>query len=356
MKVLHVLNTGKYSGAENVAITIINSLRDKVEGVYASLEGEIEEVLSEQNIPFFSLGKNKIEWNRLKLVIKETNPDIIHCHDYTTGVLVGSCSHKIPIINHLHNNPPWIKKVCVNSFIYRLASRKFDRILTVSDSVMDEYIFGNALKKKTIIVGNPISREVILTKSREEFDGNLGAQMIDVAFLGRLSPQKNPECFVDIIEDLNRLNNNKITAVMIGDGELRDKIEQLIKARKLEKTINLLGFQKNPYCILKNCKILCMPSRWEGFGLAAVEAMTLGIPIAAAPVGGLKELVNDSCGKLCKEETEFVSSINKWLKDEEWYGELRDGAKKRSMELENLKEYSKNLKNVYKCLVKGNEG
>ena len=52
-----------------------------------------------------------------------------------------------------------------------------------------------------------------------------------------------------------------------------------------------------------------MPSLWEGFGLAAVEALTLGLPVVCSGAGGLCDIVNDSCGKICKTLDEYVSEL-----------------------------------------------
>ncbi|GAF23683.1 hypothetical protein JCM19047_3522 [Bacillus sp. JCM 19047] len=59
---------------------------------------------------------------------------------------------------------------------------------------------------------------------------------------------------------------------MIGDGDLRNECENEIKQLKLANNIDLLGFLENPYCIIKNSKMMILTSKWEGFGLVAVEA------------------------------------------------------------------------------------
>ena len=46
----------------------------------------------------------------LKKAIEKIQPDIIHAHDFTAGILAASLINRIPIINHLHNNSPWLKK------------------------------------------------------------------------------------------------------------------------------------------------------------------------------------------------------------------------------------------------------
>ena len=77
----------------------------------------------------------------------------------------------------------------------------------------------------------------------------------------------------------------------------------------LQNVIKIKGFMENPYGILNASKILCMPSVWEGYGLVAVEALALGIPVVSTGVGGLPGIINNSCGKICNITDEFISII-----------------------------------------------
>lgn len=108
MKVMHILNTGAYSGAENVVISIITHTRNDVESIYVSPKGTIESVLNENGIRYYPV--NKLSVHSISKAIRRENPNIIHAHDFTASVLVSLCKTGIPIISHLHNNPPWIKK------------------------------------------------------------------------------------------------------------------------------------------------------------------------------------------------------------------------------------------------------
>ena len=76
--------------------------------------------------------------------------------------------------------------------------------------------------------------------------------------------------FVEIVKKLvSKIPQLKVA--IVGDGELRKQVEQKILDLNLTENITLWGFQKNPYGLVKNTKVVCMPSVWEGFGLAAVE-------------------------------------------------------------------------------------
>ena len=227
---------------------------------------------------------------------------------------------------------------------------KYQRILTVSDSVMKEFIFGNFFKKKTQIVGNPIELEKIQKKAGEYVIENT----YDIAFLGRLAEPKNPLFFIEIMNELHKKKRDLKVAI-IGEGELRTEIEKYIIELQLDNVITLYGFVSNPYPILKACKVLCMPSKWEGFGLAAVEALTLGKPVIASPVGGLVDIVNSECGELCDSLSEYVNILEKLLSDRRIYDEKSNNALKREKKLENINEYMKILKDIYNEVLRNGD-
>jgi glycosyltransferase involved in cell wall biosynthesis len=349
-KIMHILNSNSYSGAENVVITLIHTSDDKVDSVYVSPNGSICEILHQNNVEYYPV--EKVTPLSIKQAICDINPDIIHAHDFTAGIVSSVVSKKIPVLNHLHNNSPWIKRLSPKSIAYGLSCYRYKKILTVSDSVMDEFIFGSKFREKTIMVGNPIDIHVVQEKAREEIvEKDIEIQHTDVVFLGRLTPQKNIFLLLEILKDLKKRKPDLLVSI-IGDGELRVKFEEKIAEYQLQDNIVLYGFQKNPYPYLNASKVMCMPSAWEGFGLAAVEGLALAKPVIAAPVGGLVNIISDSCGKLCNEKNEYVDEIYKLLCDSDYYNKLSRGALKRAKELDNINEYTNQILNIYKLILK----
>ncbi len=340
IRVMHVLNTRTYSGAENVAISIIQGTAEKCESVYVSLNGTIREVLESQGIKYLPL-KN-VSVSEITRAIQKCHPDIIHAHDFTAGIISALTMTDIPIINHIHNNSPWIKKYGIYSFAYYAATLRFKKILTVSPSVMDEYVFGKKLIKKVSVIGNPINTSYI-----RELAGRLDEEkQYDVAFLGRLTIQKDPMAFLQIVNLLKKEKTN-LKCIMIGDGEMREEVKTQIRSYQLEECIDLVGFQKNPYTFLKSARVCCMPSRWEGFGLAAVEALALGIPVVAAPVGGLVTIINQSCGFFCEDPLDYTEKIRKLLENADLYSQLSANAMRHADEMNNILEYSRSMISAY---------
>ena len=180
IRVLHILNTDSFSGAENVAISIIRETSEEAEGIYLSKDGNIRKILDRKKIAFYPI--EKLNVRVLKNAISELEPDIIHAHDFTAGIISVFSTNKIPIINHLHNNSPWIKRISWKTILFGMTCTQFKKILTVSNSIMDEYIFGKYFQRKVIVIGNPFSIQKIQKKS-EYAEIKLKS---DIIFLGRL--------------------------------------------------------------------------------------------------------------------------------------------------------------------------
>ncbi len=345
IRVLHILNTGSFSGAENVAISIIEKMNEVAEGIYLSKDGSIRSVLERKKIAFYPVGKLSV--GVLKNAVSEIKPDIIHAHDFTAGIISALSINKIPIINHLHNNSPWIKKFSWKTILFGMVAIRFKKILSVSSSIMDEYRFGKYFQSKLTVIGNPFSVQELQKKAKQaEIKSGY-----DIIFLGRLSEPKNPIFFLEIVKSLiEKLPRVKIS--MIGDGELRQQVEDKIVELGLSDNIVLYGFLENPYGILNASKLLCMPSIWEGFGLAALEALTLKMPVIAMPVGGLVDIIDSSCGKFCDSKEDFVKELYHLLTVDEDYKRKSNNAYIRAKKFDNVKGYMNILRELYYSLDK----
>lgn len=347
-RILHILNTNSYSGAENVVITLVRGFRqmklNHFEFIYVSLEGPIRNILSNEQIAFEPI--SKMSTKEIKRVINKYRPSVIHAHDFTASIICSIATVKIPVISHIHNNSPWIKKICIKSIAYGLSCIRYKYMLGVSKSVFDEFVYGKFFRDKQRIIGNPISMAAIIAKA----EAIKCDERFDVIFLGRLSLQKNPVLFIEIIEEIVKIK--PIKAVMVGDGEMRNEVESEIMKRNLNDSICLKGFMKNPYGILKQSKILCVTSSWEGYGLVAAEALALGKPVISTGVGGLRDIVNDKCGKICIQKEEFIDAILGLLTSETLYKSKAKGAIDRARELDNIQQYITEIEKLYHNVIK----
>ncbi|MBR2023826.1 MAG: glycosyltransferase [Clostridia bacterium] len=340
MKVLHVLASNKYSGAENVVCQIIKMFDGEIEMAYCSPNGAIQDALLQRNITFLPI--KKLSKKELKRAIKEYQPDIIHAHDFRASIIATKATKKLPIISHLHNNSPWLKSYGLKSFLYALTCKRYAKIIAVSDSVFNEFVFGEKYKYKLKVLGNPIDIRAIQEKAEQACI----TEYFDIGFCGRLTQAKNLSLLIDIIATVQETIPH-LRVAMIGDGELREELTQKIAEKNLSLNITLYGFQENPYSIMKQCKLLLLPSLWEGFGLVAVEALALGVPVVCSNVGGLPNIVDDTCGKICGKIENYNEEVIRLVMDNEYHKEKSKYARKKAEELDNIHNYKIELKKLY---------
>lgn len=340
-KIIHILKSNIYSGAEKVVINIINNLKGKdFNFVYVSPKGKITEKLKEENINYIHV--KRLTPRKIRKIVNKEQPDIIHAHDYTASFITALSGVKVKIISHLHNNASWIKQRGLYSILYYITTIRYNKILTVSNAIMNEYVYGKKLSKKVIMVQNPIDSYEIVKKS-EQVSVNTS---YDILFLGRLAKPKNPIRYIELINEIKKKFPD-IKAAMIGDGELIEECKRMIQKLNLENNITLLGFMNNPYAILKNSKMLLITSDWEGYSLVAIEALALGVPVIANNVGGLPNIVDNSCGKIVNNNQEFLEEVELLLKNNSVLQYKKNKCLEKIKLLENKELYYKKIKELY---------
>ena len=309
MRVLHVLASNKYSGAENVVCQIIKMFDGEIEMAYCSPDGQIRNALIERNISFLPIAQ--LSKRELKRVIKQYQPDIIHAHDMRASFVVSRAKGKIPFLSHIHNNAFNSRGVSLKSIAFLLAGLKAKHIFWVSESAYKDYRFSRFLNKKGSTLYNVIDIEELYKKMREddkEYD-------YDIIYLGRLTYPKNPQRLIKVLEMVIRQKPATKIAI-VGTGELEEDTKRLARELQIYKNIDFLGFVSNPLKILHDSKVMVMTSRWEGTPMCVLEAMALGVPIVSTPVDGLKDLIeNEKNAFLCDLDINLAEKILSIIND-----------------------------------------
>lgn len=339
MRILHLLKSDKFSGAENVALTIMN-LFPKEEMIYASPDGPIRKVVEDAGQQFYALHSSNV--SSVKAAIADLKPDIIHAHDFSMATNAAFAAGNIPVFAHLHNNPPWLGKIHPKSVMFAFALSRIRHVISVSESVQQEYLFGNLMNEKITVLENFVDVERVQKLAQTP----CRCKTTDLVFLGRLTQPKQPIVFCEIVNQVQK-KLPKITARMIGDGELKEDVKSYIERNDLNGTIELVGFQANPYPYLQHGKIMVMPSAWEGFGLAAVEALSLGIPVLCSGVGGLKSIIDASCGSICLQTQKYVDSILQLLSAETDWDQINRNCRTRAKKFADKDHYKETLQKIY---------
>ena len=115
---------------------------------------------------------------------------------------------------------------------------------------------------------------------------------IKLITVGRLSKEKNTEFMIDAFSKIASKYEN-LTFDILGEGELKDSLQQKINSYGLQERVRLLGFVSDVRKELQNADIFIFSSHYEGFGLVLVEAMSEGLPVVTSDVCALPEIVRD---------------------------------------------------------------
>lgn len=344
IRVLHVLKSSSYSGAENVAITIIKHLNDDFETAYLATRGEIEVVLRKEGICYFLLDRFTRE--NIKKIIEEYQPDIVHAHDFTATVLCAMVLQRFRLISHLHYDPPWVCNWNLRTIAYLCCEKRISKVLTVSTDMFQNMVFASKFNEKVRVVKNPLDAECIKQKANDVLYDNLLPN--DIIFVGRFVEQKNPQRFIHLVEMLKKAGLIKLRCMMLGDGELLEECRKMVKDLGLEENVQLLGFQSNSYAYMNKSSLLCVTSRWEGFGLVIAEANILGVPVLSTKTSGACEVLGEEAWGICETDEEFVEKAKKLLTDPIQYKSKSLEAVKRVKRFSNMKTYMSHIVSIYK--------
>lgn len=343
MKILHFLVTDKFSGAENVQLSILEAMKEGNEVYYVSPDGPVRSFVEDAGVNFVPANTESI--SEIKRIYDEIKPDVVHACDPRMSFKCALAG--IPFIAHLHCNKPWLKRPGVNSIALLYAIKKAKYVITVSDSVEEEYIFKKAFGNRLRMIPNIVDREKTQRMGSEAH----GAEY-DLVFVGRMNEQKRPSLFLDLVSLIQKQIPD-VKAVMLGEGELFDEVKEKKEREKLDCVI-LQGFDANPYKFINKSKINVFTSHYEGFGLVAVESMILGKPVLAYAVGGLVDIVTEDSGYLCDSNEDMADKAVKLLKDKELYEKMSRGAYENSFRFTDKDGYMAKIKEVYDGFTENN--
>ena len=342
MKVMHVLNSRIYSGAEKVVCQIIKSFRGEVEMVYCSPASDIvRQMLAEQNVTFYPMENMSI--SELKRVIAEVKPDLIHAHDMRSSLFSALSCGRVPLISHIHNNAYDARGLSPKTVGYQLAGFKAKHILWVSNSSYEGYAFRKLFAKKSSVLYNIIDTEAIFDKKAQD-DNTYDYDMI---YVGRLTFQKDPQRLMRLCALLKE-SKPDLKVAIVGTGELEEEVKQLCVELNIRDNVHFLGFQSNPIKMVHDSKAMILTSRWEGTPMCALEAMALGTPVVSTPSDGMTDLLDDGInGYLTDDDAVMAEKLLKIMGDPEHRAFLGENARKKFAEINDAPKYKQAIYDCY---------
>jgi len=187
-----------------------------------------------------------------------------------------------------------------NPFTRFLYGSGVDRVVAISRAVREEVLKLGLSREKVALVPDGVEVERfrgISEQGEEEKEAarelwGLAAGSPAVGSIGSLHRRKGQDLLVEAVALLSG-RGVECSLLVAGAGPREEELRHLVAARGVEERVSFLGHVTPPERLYRALDIFCMPSRKEGLGVAALEAMAAGLPVVAAAVGGLAESVEE---------------------------------------------------------------
>lgn len=276
MRICEVIASLGEGGLENHVVELCNGLVDKGHEVHVIIPRDFTKQFNAK-VTTHIIPLHLSRWNivllwRLYKEIKMISPDVVHTHASKGAGLIASIKRFVsyPCIATIHN-----KKKKLKSY------QKMDAVIGVSAGILKDM---NHPIKKVIFNGvnlpaNPVSRDEIIR--RFSLTGNRPIVMS----IGRLVEAKSFDMLIDAWQDIDA------DLLLIGDGPLKSKLDNQIKALNLTSSIHLTGFIDNASALVGAADFIVISSQREGFNYVMAEALCQSIPVISTDVPAPNEII-----------------------------------------------------------------
>jgi glycosyltransferase involved in cell wall biosynthesis len=153
-----------------------------------------------------------------------------------------------------------------------------------------------------------------------------------IVTVGRLHEQKGIDRLIEAAS-LLVAHHPALHVVWIGDGEARPRATTMIAERQLADRVHLLGHRPNVTQYLRAADLFVLPSRWEGWPFAALEALGMAVPVVLSDIGPHRELIRDGCDGVLtpvEDATGLARGIARVLKNAGLHARLRAAGPRRA--------------------------
>jgi glycosyltransferase involved in cell wall biosynthesis len=297
IKITYIMPSMASGGAERFLLDLLQTIdRERFDPLVILFKeaGRWHQELEKLNLPIFILSKkSKISlanfWQIYKLLKKE-RPAIVHTQ--LGGDLRGRLAAKLAGVKiivsteqNINRQESWYQR-----WAKIITSLWTEAIVAISPAVAKDMHRRYFLpwKKCELIIPNGIPLKKFEYQEKRPETG-----IITVGAVGRLNKQKG---FDILIEAWLKVKIENTRLIIAGEGEEREVLQKQIEKLGLSQQISLIGNVQDMSAFYQSLNLLVMPSRWEGLGIAALEAGACGVPVVASAVDGLGDIINENTG------------------------------------------------------------
>ncbi|HEU0063945.1 MAG TPA: glycosyltransferase family 4 protein [Flavisolibacter sp.] len=306
IKILEGIRQGKIGGGESYLLSLVENLdKEKFEPVVLSFtDGPMVDRLRNNGIKTYVIHTDKPfdirVWKKVKEVMDKENVDVVHAHGTraNSNMFWAAKQKHVPLIYTCHawsfhiDQNPIKKKLRILGEQYLTAKADINICGSEANRNTGKELFGNF---EAVIIHNSIDAKKFNPFNRyKDLREEMGFTKSDIVItsIARFTLQKQPlkliEAFSKIVA---RVPHAKL--LMVGDGEQKEEAIELIKKLGLQSKVMLQPFRQDVPELLASADIFVLPSLWEAFPIALLEAMSMGKAVIGTNVDGTPEIIHD---------------------------------------------------------------
>lgn len=299
-KICIILPSLSKGGAEKVAFHILNNLDLEKYELYllqTLKEGDYVKKLRKE-IKVSVLNSKAARYSIFKIYkeLKNIKPDIVIVFSMELATVIGLAIvpffKNISFIARELNIQSLLTKNKLRLYLLRLAYRNYRKIISQSKDMTNDLIENTKVNRSNIVeINNPVDIEEINKVIHNSKEKVFDLEYKNLVCVGRLVEQKG---FDLIIKIMPLLMKEKIRLYIIGEGQQKQYLKNLIDSLSLNNIVFLLGKRENPYVYMKEADLFILSSRFEGFPNVLVEANACGTyAICNNCLGGVNEIISN---------------------------------------------------------------
>jgi len=280
--------------------------------------------------------QDRMAYQKIKQLIKEFKPDIVHTHASKPGALGRFAASQlgVPVIIHTfhgHSFHSYFNAVTTRFYreVERYLASKSSCIIALSERQKIELVAKHRIctedKVRIVPLGFDLGRfqdNVALKRKIFRNEYNLSEDEIAIGIIGRLVPIKNHELFLRALKILRYRSKKNIRAFIVGDGEEKAHLIQLCKEFDLDftekkgerATVTFTSWIKDIDYVNAGIDIVTLTSKNEGTPVSLIEAQAANKPIVSTNVGGIENIVRTGLTALLSETNNHVTLANNLLR------------------------------------------
>lgn len=324
MKVLFYINTLAKGGAERVITNLANQFAEDnhetvvITSYYKKNEYKLSDKVTRIYLADYDgnkkyrISKNLSMIYNLRKIIKDIKPDIAvsFTKEPSVRLILATIDLNTKTVISVRNDPEVNYKGIINKIIANYLYPKADGCIFQTEDSKD--YFPLKLQKKSKIIFNQVSSEFFEIERKD-------AKYI--VSIGNLYTDKNQILQINAFEKIVKSHPNE-KLLIYGDGDLRNKLKNIIENKGLSENIFLMGRTDNVGEVLANAKIFLLTSNHEGMPNALLEALAVGVPCISTdcPCGGPKSVIKSGInGFLIPVNDQYAleKKINTLINDEQ---------------------------------------